>query len=134
MKKFTVPFISILLFISVACSEEDDGSGDFEGIWIGTVINETECTNGENAVETLTCDDVECYELTLNSDGTFSYQEGFPTRSGRWSTSGGLSLCVEEDDEEVCEVYEASVNSTTLILSITDERTGCITSITFAKQ
>lgn len=133
MKK-NILVLSVSIIISFSSCSDDDGSGSFVGVWIGNNITTANCSDDEdNDSETLRCDDT-CYRLELNSDDTFSFQEVLATRAGTWSTSGGLTLCVEEDGEQVCETYMVALTSTTLGISSTDEDTGCITTINFQRE
>ena len=134
MKKFlSLCLISIIVF-STGCSE-DDGSGSFVGVWIGDNIAVFDCDrDADNSTRSVRCDEVSCYRLTLNGDNTFSFQEDLATRTGTWSTSGGLTLTVEEDGEAVSETYTVALTSSTLAISQTNETIGCTTTINFSRE
>ncbi len=133
MKKILLLLLAISLIWTSGC-KDDDKTGSFVGLWIGTKIEVTDCTDPTDvSQENLSCDDTECYRLELNGDNTYFYQEGLPSKTGNWSTAGGITLCVLEDGEEVCETFAATVNSTTLTLSETNEDSGCVTSYIFTR-
>ena len=133
MKKFLL-ILSAISLIWISGCKDDDRSGSFVGVWIGTTVAVTDCMEPtDNSERSLSCDDSSCYRLDLNGDGTYTYQEGLAITPGTWSTAGGITLCSVEDGEEVCETYAAVVNSTTLTLSTTNEDTGCITSLIFTR-
>lgn len=134
MKKFALLLLSISLLGSTGCGGDDD-TGSFIGVWIGFSIEVLNCNDeNSNSFTPLECNDQSCYRLELKDDGTYTYQEGVPTRSGDWSASGGLTLCTLEDGEQVCETFDGSAAGSTLIYSSTDENTGCITSFTFISE
>ncbi len=134
MKKIlSVCLLSFLVF-NISCSD-DDKSGSFVGIWIGDNITIFDCDRDtDNSTESLICTEVSCYRLILNRDNTFSFQEDLATRTGTWSTSGGLTLTIEEDGEEVSERYDVALTSSTLGISQTNETIGCITTISFDRE
>ncbi len=134
MKKnlFLLVFSFFILFTSC---DDDDQSGSFVGVWIGNNISVFDCNrDSDNSDRSIRCDDASCYRLELNANKTFSYQEGLPTRSGTWSPSGGLTLCVEEDGEQVCETYAVALTSSTLVISTTNETVGCTTAVSFVRE
>ncbi|MEP0984221.1 hypothetical protein [Ekhidna sp.] len=134
MQKIILLLLSISL-IGVSGCKDDDESGSFVGVWVGASVTVTDCNNPiNNSTTTRSCDETRCYRLELNADGTYSFQEGLPVRTGTWTASGGLVLCVEEDGEEICETLETTVNSTTLTISSTNEANGCITTQIFSRQ
>ncbi|MEO1253381.1 MAG: hypothetical protein AAFY41_00665 [Bacteroidota bacterium] len=133
MKK-NILVLSVSIIVAFSSCSDDDGSGSFVGVWIGNNITTTNCSDDEdNDSETLRCGDT-CYRLELNSDDTFSYQEVLATRSGTWSTSGGLTLCVEEEGEEICETYIVALTSTTLAITDSTSSSGCTTTINFQRE
>ena len=117
------------------CKEEDDAGNLYVGVWMGTILEASECDSEENDFRSdLACDDNSCNRLTLNSDGTFSFQEGLPTKSGTWNVTGTtLSLCIDEEGELECIDYTSTLGSR-LTLSLLSESTGCNTTITFERE
>ncbi|SNT29671.1 hypothetical protein SAMN05421640_3264 [Ekhidna lutea] len=132
MKKFLTVLATITIIFTPGC-KDDDRSGSYVGVWVGTNVSVTECDTN-NSSNNLTCDETRCFRLILSADGTYTYQEGLPIRTGTWNTDGGLTLCVEEDGELECETFDVTVNSTTLTLSTTNEASGCITTHSFERQ
>lgn len=124
----------LLLFISLiwasGCGDDDD-SAAFIGVWEGSSVVVSDCSTNSGTTRR-SCDDTRCYRLTLIADGTYTFQEGLPVRSGTWSESGGeITLCVEEDGEQVCETYFITLNSAVLTLGTVNEANGCITTQIF---
>ncbi|WP_425391184.1 hypothetical protein [Ekhidna sp.] len=134
MKKFIL-LLSLVALIGTMSCKDDDESGSYVGVWESNKVTTRECDNPtDNDDQNRACDDTRCYRLELNADGTFAFQEGLPVRTGTWTVGGDLTLCVEEDGEQVCESYRATVNSTTLTLATTNENTGCIITQIFIRQ
>ncbi len=117
------------------CKEDDDAGDLYIGNWLGSKIEATGCnSDGDNFSTNPVCDANSCYSLSINSDGTFSYQQGLDTIAGTWSLSGSeLSLCVDEEDELVCVVYQTTLGEV-LTLSLTSESSGCTNTITFGRE
>ena len=133
MQKFQkLLLLTCIAWLSVSCSEDDE-STDFVGIWEGSSLQKTDCMNPvDNTTTRRSCDDTQCFRLILNGDNSFSFQEGLPIKSGRWDVSGdSLSLCIEEDGEEVCETFIVSLTSVTLSLGTLNEANGCLTNQIF---
>lgn len=124
--------ITCIACLTFSCSDDDE-TANFIGVWESSSVTVTDCANPiDNNTSRRSCDDTRCFRLTLNADDTFSFQEGLPIKSGRWSVSGSnISLCIEEDGEEVCETYFVSLNSVTLTLGTLNETTECITNQVF---
>ncbi|WP_420318644.1 hypothetical protein [Ekhidna sp.] len=134
MKK-NILLLTLVALIGVTGCKDDDESGSYVGIWEGDSVASTDCDNPtDNGSTNRSCSDTRCYLLELNADGTFRFQEGLPIRTGTWTVSGGFSLCVEEDGEQVCEMYTAIVNSTALRLASENETTGCTITQIFTRQ
>lgn len=134
MQKIIILLLSVSM-ISISGCKDDDKSGSFVGVWIGTSVTVTDCSNPiNNSTTNRSCDDTRCYRLELNADGTYSYQEGLPIRTGTWTVGESLTLCVEEDGEEVCETLATTVSSTTLTISTTNEANECVTTQIFSRQ
>ena len=129
--KLLILLIAPLLLMN--CKEDEVNA--HVGTWIGTTMVATGCTLDEdNFSDELACDENSCYRLTVNEDGTFSYQEGLRTNSGTWSNSKNvLSLCTLDDGEEECIEYNTNI-FTKLSLSLLDEETGCTVATTFIKD
>lgn len=126
-------FIALVTLLIGACSEDEDNSELLIGEWLGTRLEISECEDeAENNEEELLCEGNSCYLLTIQEDGTYSFQQGFVTQSGTWS--GSISLCRVNEDEEICEDYSTVVSNTGLILTSTSQETGCSTSYTFLRQ
>lgn len=116
------------------CKEDDEGEV-YEGVWIGSNVKVENCNTAEDEYNNdLTCDDNSCYRLSLNGDGTFSFQEVLDTKIGTWSVSGSsLSLCIDEEGEQECTTYSTTIGAR-LTLSLTSESTGCTTTTTFGRE
>lgn len=132
--KIKLIILLLIPILLINCKEEDDGL-NYVGVWVGSTQKVTECMDEEdNGSNELTCDDNTCYRLTLNGDDTFTFQQGLPTLSGTWSvTETTLTLCTLEDGETECLFYDTVLGSR-LEMSISNENTGCITSITFERE
>jgi hypothetical protein len=130
--KFLILLIAPIFFTN--CGKDDTGK-TYEGNWIGSSEEITGCKFEEdNSSIDLTCDANSCYRLTLKGDGSFTFQEGQPLIEGTWEVSGStLSLCSEDDGENVCVAY-ASTIGTTLTLNVTNSKSLCTTVLTFSRE
>lgn len=130
--KFLILLIAPILFTNCG---KDDSAKTYEGTWIGTTEEIAGCKFEEDDLSSdLSCDDNSCYRLTLNGDGSFTYQEDLSTRDGTWTVSGDtLTLCSEDDGENVCVTYSASIGAT-LTLSVVNGTSECTTTTTFGRE
>lgn len=119
-----------------SCNDDDNSAESYVGTWIATTEETTDCTDArDNSFQMLSCTDVDCFRLTLNGDGTYSFQEGLPTEVGTWSASGRtLSLCTENDGEQTCRFSTGIFQGAGLLFSISDEDTGCTTMYTMERE
>lgn len=121
---------------SSGCSD-DDSTEDYIGVWIGNSITVTDCNEANaaaNGFTDLRCSDASCYRLEIKSGNEYSYQQGLTTETGTWSTKGGLTLCIEEEGDQICETYDLALTSSTLTISTTNESTECVRSIIFLRE
>lgn len=134
MKKILVLFLSLSFLAS--CSEDNEGEA-LIGVWIGQFQEVGGCSNNPDEIRTtnLRCTDATCYRLELNSDGTYSYQQGTVRENGTYTGNfSALTLCMDEEGELQCTTFAIEENtSATLFISTTLEATGCKTSVFFEK-
>lgn len=136
MKKIITTCLLCLIFL-VNCKDDEDDTGSLIGSWLGTNIAVIDCSDPTaNSSNGLSCSATNCYLLTLNDDGTYTYQTGSRASNGDWTSSGGtLSLCIDEEGELVCDNFGIEqITATSLILATTNEATACRTLITFIRQ
>ncbi|WP_462250220.1 hypothetical protein [Ekhidna sp.] len=130
MKKI-VPFLLILSIWMIGCSD-DDNTGNFIGIWIATSETISNCQEeARNGTDPLTCTDVSCYKLELNSDNTYSFQRGLAIESGNWSGGSSLELCMDEEGEIICERFGVQFSGISLIFTTDSTTSGCISTFFF---
>ena len=135
MKRVLFSLFLIMLF--TGCNDDDGIAAALIGNWVSEREEIIECNEPtDNDQINRRCTDASCFRLIMNADGTFTYQRGTFVESGTYSRGGSsLSLCVDEEGEEVCEVYVIDENtSVTLVLSTNDEITGCKNSLFFERQ
>ena len=135
MKKILVVCLICLFFVN--CGEDDQGVA-LIGVWIGDFQDVTLCDSDPEAVRStaLRCNDATCYRLTLEADGTYSYQQGTLVENGTYEGNfTRLTLCMDEEGETTCMTYAVEGNtSATLDISTTNEATGCKTTLFFNRE
>ncbi len=135
MKKI---FVVSLLFLVLAGCDDDDQGAALIGVWIGDFRDVTLCDNDPTAAQTfsLRCNASTCYRLTLNGDGSYTYQQGTLVENGTYTGDFTvLTLCMDEEGETECTTYTVEGNtSATLDISMTDATTGCKTTFFFSKD
>lgn len=115
----------------IGCSD-DDSSGNFIGTWVASSVAVSNCqTDARNGTDPLTCDDVSCTRLELNSDNTYSFQRGLAVSNGTWSGGSTLELCQDEEGEIVCERFGVQFSGISLILTADSTSSGCISTYFF---
>lgn len=133
MRKMIIPLLITLVFSG--CGNDDEGAA-LIGVWISDFKTVTECLDAtSNRQINRRCTDASCFQLNLNADGTFTYKEGTAVKSGNYTGNfRSLTLCIDDEGEEVCETYTVGENTNvTLVLTQTNEATGCITSDFFER-
>ena len=134
MKKLTVLLLSVSFF--VGCSEDDEGKA-LIGVWEGQFQEVSNCINNPDEIRTtnLRCNDITCFRLELNADGTYVYQQGTPVENGTYTGNfSALTLCMDEEGELQCTTFTVEENtSSTLFISTTNEASGCKTAIFFQR-
>ncbi|MEO9870852.1 hypothetical protein [Ekhidna sp.] len=132
MKKI-LPFLLITVFYIVSCKDDDRLTEVLTGTWIGQRIDITNCSDdARNISEEVDCGDVSCFRLILNSN-TYSFQQRTSVTEGTWSVGDVLSLCVEEENEIICDEYLFTLTGASLILSADTTSARCVTTFTFDK-
>jgi len=135
MKKLLILFFASSLF--VGCSEDNEGRA-LIGVWEAYLQEVSNCSNDPDAIRNtnLRCSDATCFRLVLNTDGTYSFQQGTLVENGTYTGDfNALTLCMDEEGELVCTTYAVEENtSATLFISTTNEASGCKTTLFFDKE
>lgn len=133
-----VVFAASLIYLS-SCNV-DDAKNDLIGSWVAsTVVNSSCSDSSDDGTTTLTCTTEDCIRLTFSegSEYEFEFIESSATRreSGTIRIDGStIDLCEEEEGVSVCDRFSFSVNSTTLVLTMNDDQTGCQVRTTYTKE
>ncbi|WP_436516011.1 hypothetical protein [Ekhidna sp. To15] len=130
MKKI-IPFLLIICVWLIGCND-DDSSGNFVGVWVAKSVAVTNCQDdNRNGTNGISCDDISCYRLELNEDGSYTYQRGLGTEEGTWDVNDFLTLCVDEENELVCENFSVQFSGISMILTADSTSSGCTSSFFF---
>lgn len=73
-KTLLLLLVSSSLFLVNCNDDDDDFLGPLVGDWEAFTISTTGCTDQQQN-GTLTCTGLPCFELTINSNGTYSFQD-----------------------------------------------------------
>ena len=146
MKKLKlISILSLLLFVSIGCTDEDDDTNQVsspteitstvaDGTWIVTLYKEAEIVQTAN---------YSGYSFTFATDGSLSATNGITTQSGDWSTyidSGYTKLDLMFDAldgpfEEISEDWNViSKTATKIELKHVSGGDGSIDYLTFEKD
>ncbi len=136
-----------LVFIVLAVSSvymsscsDDDAKNDLLGSWVATTIVNSSCDDSsDDGTTTPTCTSEDCIRIVFTEGSEYEIQiiESGATRreSGTIRIDGStIDLCEEEEGASVCNRFSFSVSSTTLVLTMTDESTGCQVRTTYSKE
>jgi len=133
MKKIMLILCAYTGIMTVGCSDEDS-SGDLVGVWVAEQIVVTGCRDeARNGTEELECN-ISCYRLNLQSNGDYTFQQGFTTELGFWRSGDRLELCMDEEGEVLCESFNIDFAQNTFIMSTDSSSSGCVTSYVFAPE
>lgn len=146
MKKLKlISILSLLLFVSIGCTDEDDTSNQVsnpteitstvtDGVWIVTLYKEDAVVQTDNYAG---------YSFTFGSDGALSATNGVTTQTGDWSTyidSGYTKLdimftAIDGPFEEISEDWNVISRTTTKIeLKHVSGGDGSVDYLTFEKD
>ncbi len=115
----------------IGCSD-DDSLGNFVGTWVASSVTVSNCQDeARNGTDQVSCDDVTCTRLELNSDKTYSFQRGLSIERGTWDGGSSLELCKDEEGEIICERFGVQFSGISLILTTDSTSSGCISSFIF---
>ncbi|MDW3191792.1 MAG: hypothetical protein R8G66_05485 [Cytophagales bacterium] len=133
-----VVFASSLLYLS-SCSE-DDAKNDLLGSWVAaTIVNGSCSDSADDGTTTLTCTTEDCMRLIFTEGSEFEFQitanNATRRQSGTVRIDGStIDLCEEEEGMSICDRFSFSVNSSSLVLTMNDEQTGCQVRTTYTKE
>ena len=146
MKKLKlISILSLLLFVSIGCSDDDDTSTQVsnpteitstvtDGQWVVTLFKEDDVVQTSN---------YSGYSFTFDADGSLSATNGVTTQSGDWSTytdSGYTKLdimftAIDGPFEEISEDWNViSKTATKIELKHVSGGDGSIDYLTFEKD
>lgn len=138
--KSLVLLVFVTSFVYLSSCSEDDAKNDLLGSWVATTVVNSSCDVSSNdGTTTLTCTTEDCIRIIFSEGSEYEIQitESNATRreSGTVRIDGStIDLCEEEEGVSVCDRFSFSVNSSTLVLTMTDEQTGCQVRTTYAKE
>ena len=136
MTKLSTLFLGISILLFLGCSDdEEDFLTPLVGTWETSLITTSGCSDpSDNG--TLTCTGGPCIEVTINSNGTYSFQNYIDQTSETGTvtvTATTINLC--ETGATDCEGETYSLAGNTLTISFTeDDSPGCLFTIIFTKQ
>lgn len=137
------PFLLVVLVISIiavsSCSD-DDAKNDLLGSWVAnTVVNSSCDDSADDGTTTLTCTTENCIRIIFTEGSEYEIQmtasNATRRESGTIRIDGStIDLCEEEEGVSVCNRFSFSVSSSTLVLTMNDESTGCQVRTSYSKE
>lgn len=130
----------IASFVCLSSCKEDDASNDLLGSWVATSVVKSSCEDSsDDGTSELTCTTEDCIRVIFSEGAEYEFQvtESSATRrqSGTVRLDGStMDLCEEEEGVSLCDRYSFSVSSSTLVLTIANESTGCQVRTTYSKE
>lgn len=128
--------VCLLALVFLLNCKDEDTTGDYIGVWVATNIDITDCENFTNdEFRSVQCNDNTCYRISLNADGTYTFQKGLEFEQGNWSADGAvLTFCFDEEGEQSCSEGTGILNSTGMRLSFEEGPPGCITGYILVRE
>lgn len=133
-----VVFATSILYLS-SCSD-NDAKNDLLGSWVATSIVNSSCSDSANdGTTTLTCTTEDCIRLIFTEGSEYEFQNTVSNATRRESGTvridgSTIDLCEEEEGMSICDRFSFSVNSTSLVLTMNDDQTGCQVRTTYTKE
>ena len=136
MTKLTTLFLGLFIILFFGCSnDEEDFLTPLVGTWETSEISTSGCTD-PNDNETLTCTGLPCMVVSINSNGTYTFQNNLEQTSEAGTvtvTASTINLC--ETGATDCEAETYSLSGDKLTITFTeDDSPGCLFTIVFTKQ
>ena len=140
MKRFI--FLILILSIIVSCGkkEEEENRNNIVGTWVGISQIISNCTEDrDNSNEELDCTESGCITYTFDAEGI--YISNITIQSETFGEQGTyavkdetITFCQEDDEDLICLSGSYDVSTNSLILTTTDEETGCTTQLIFDRS
>ena len=138
MTKLTTLTLGLCLILFIGCNKnEEDFLTPLVGTWETFVIASTGCDNPDDN-GTLTCTGGPCFEVSINSNGTYILQDNTDlpiyTETGTVTvTASSITLC--ETGATDCSPETYTLSGDTLVIIFTDDDSpGCTFTATFSKK
>lgn len=138
--KSLILIVFVTSFIYLSSCSEDDAKNDLLGSWVATTIVNSSCDDSnDDGTTTLTCTTEDCIRIVFSEGSEYEIQITENTANRRESGTvridgSTIDLCEEDEGVSVCDRFSFSVNSSTLVLTMTDESTGCQVRTTYSKE
>ncbi len=138
--KSLVLIVFVTSFIYLSSCSEDDAKNDLLGSWVATTVVNSSCDDSnDDGTTTLTCTTEDCIRIVFSEGSEYEIQITENTASRRESGTvridgSTIDLCEEDEGVSVCDRFSFSVNSSTLVLTMTDDQTGCQVRTTYSKE
>ena len=139
LKSFVLILITLPLIYLSSC-KGDDAESDIIGTWVISSILQSNCTDeANNGTTTPTCSDTDCVRIVFSAGNEYEIQttSGGTLRrdSGTFSVDGGnIDLCEEDEGQLECDSFAISVSGSQLVLTATDNSTGCQVRTTYVRE
>ena len=138
MTKLTTLTLGLCLILFIGCNKDEENFlTPLVGTWQTFVITSTGCTDpADNG--TLTCTGAPCFEVSINSNGTYILQDNTDlpayTETGTVTvTASSITLC--ETGATDCSPETYTLSGDTLVIIFTDDDSpGCTFTATFSKK
>lgn len=144
MRSFNIkPFVLVVFvasFMAVSSCSDDDAKNDLLGSWVAnTVVNSSCDDSADDGTTTLTCTTEDCIRIIFTEGSEYEIQmtasNATRRESGTIRIDGStIDLCEEEEGVSVCNRFSFSVSSSTLVLTMNDESTGCQVRTSYSKE
>lgn len=138
--KSSILILLALPLIYLSSCKSDEAATDIIGTWVATTILQSNCTDdADNGTTSPTCTADDCVKITFAAGNEYEIltTTGGTSRrdTGTFSIDGStIDLCEEEEGQTSCDRFSLSVSSTSLVLTMTDNSTGCQVRTTYTKE
>lgn len=143
MKQIVLFSMSILIISLIGCNKKEleDNRTEIIGTWIANFETFSGCDDpgpGMDIQREVSCTDNDCITYTFQDDGVYFAE--FTVEGDNFGEQGTYSLdideitlCIEDDGENICNGGDYDVSGLSLSFSFVDPETGCTVFRTFDK-
>lgn len=130
-----------ILFIALACNDKDEeAENNLVGSWVAINFAVANCEDiRDNDTGNIDCSDLNCQRYIFSDSTTFIVQittdGATQSESGTLNVDGDrLTLCSEDEEEVICEVFSFVLDENSLTLSEAADSTGCVRRVGYLRE